>query len=85
MAPANIAAQASPLDRAPPSITIPDLIVIKRGYVRFTCRNIGHCAERSAWTRPKLQSVLGLHIDHMGSYESIWMKKLSAIGPFCVV
>ena len=38
MASTHVAAQA-PFDWTPPSITIPDLIVVKRGYVRFTCGN----------------------------------------------
>src|SRR5258707_5739911 len=82
MASTHIAAQAPPFDWTPPSITIPDLIVVKCGYVRFICGNFSDDPKRSAWTGPKFQSVVGVHIDDARSYKLIWMKKLSSVRPF---
>src|SRR6266404_3493010 len=78
----NVTAQTLPLDRTPVSITIPDLIIVKCGYVCLRCRDFSQYLKRRAGTGPKFQSVVGIHIDNACSYELIWMKKLSAVRPF---
>jgi hypothetical protein len=40
---ADVAAQALPFDWTPPTLTIPDLILAKGGYVRFICGNFSAC------------------------------------------
>src|SRR5260370_4358528 len=62
MASTHVAAQALPFNRTPPSITIPDLIFVERGYVRFTCGNFSDNPKRSPRTGSKLQSIMGAHI-----------------------
>ena len=75
MAPTHVAAQAPPLDRTPPSITIPDLIVVKRGYVCYTCGNFSDDPNGSPRTGSKFQSIVGSHIDDTCPNKLIWNKE----------
>ena len=77
MASTHVAAQAPPFDWTPPSITIPDLIVVKCGYVCLIRRNFSQNSKRGSRTGPKFQSIVGRHIDDTCPYKLIWMKKLS--------
>src|SRR5260221_7973110 len=80
----NVAPQTLPLDWTPISITIPDLIVVKCGYVCLICRNFSQNLKGRPRTGPKFQSVVCFHIDDACSYKLIRMKNLSAIRPFCL-
>jgi hypothetical protein len=81
----HVTTKTVPFNRAPPSIAVPYLILIKCSNTRAVCGYLcDRCVLRSRSTS-QFQLIVWRNVNHVSLHEMFWMNEHPAVGPFCVV